>query len=85
MVLCLHIKIVLLDGCMILTLISMTRHYGCAESCPMHDSGLLHWGVLLGSPEADLLQLASFMWIFLLCDDGNEWHEGVWINFPCVV
>ena len=64
MVVFLHSKIVLLYGCRILTLISMKWHYGCAESCLMHDIRLLHQGVSQGSPEAELLQIAYFLWVF---------------------
>ena len=59
----LHIKIVLLDGCGIFTLIIMNPRLGCTESCLMHDSEFLIQGVSQGISEADLLHLASFMWI----------------------
>ena len=65
MVVFLYSKIGLLYVCAMLTLISMKRHYGCAESCPIHDSGLLHRGVLQGIPEAYMLQLAYYLRIFL--------------------
>ena len=71
MVVCIHSKIFLLYVCGVLTLTSMKRQDVCAESCLMHDIGLLCQGVLQDSLKADLMQLAYFLWIVLVVGVGN--------------
>ena len=76
MVVCIHSKMLLREGCKILALISTKNHYGCAESCLMNDIGLLRWGVSQGSLEADMMKLAYFLWLFFLHGnviEGNKY------------